>query len=254
MRATQNIMEVKMELTDLPALFDFLGSSIASGRSQNKRRSRTPRTPSATKTAASFVPLVEADRLFFRLVFHGGNSPTHLVHAMATESKPQKIAHVFRKAFEGVWARISRADCQSMVNYWHDEPLAASLSSEDATAYATLPRPLIQIADGESLDHVPKRFGHDLTFTTALVRGDPKQLRLEIARALVYVCRYATRAHWLLVERLIEGPLALWERTHGPNASDTTREKKESALEKRFLHAHAAAVAENLGKWGFLAR
>jgi hypothetical protein len=155
----------------------------------------------------------------------------------------------FQRAFNEVWDRVLSRDRRLMLDYWR-----SSASSLDGRPLP-VQRPLIQIVEVPSPPTPPppacELLGYELTFPADFIVLQTADLPHEIASLLVQVFGYASGAHWRLIQELIEQPLARWAAGEGAGASERARNRKLNELEGNFLRAHQAAVAQQLGAWGF---
>jgi len=112
---------------------------------------------------------------------------------------------------------------------------------------------LIQILDARPWSpsyQISHKFGNVLDFPVSLVAGQSHRLAFQIARTLAQALRYATRAHWRLVNQLIERPLDRWERQQRARVTDTARNKKLDILEAEYLRAYESEMAQIIRRWG----
>src|SRR5262249_28600035 len=93
--------------------------------------------------------------------------------------------------------------------------------------------------------------GHHLTFPNSLVTEHEDLLPAMIARTLAQALRYATRAHWALYLRVIDGPMDRWEARRGKQATDAARDARLGKLEGAYLRAFEVEVTHILRGWGF---
>jgi len=180
--------------------------------------------------AAGFMPLVEADRLFFRIVGNSECLPSQLPHDDITETGTK-----FRSAFFDTWARIPKADRHCLLDYWRTGKLWVLPGEEEALAY---PRPWIQIETEVGLGGMTSacdKFGLRLRFPGYLMAGSTSRLRCVIARALVHAFGYATRERSAINERF-EKLLTIGEQ--------------KKALGREYYNAVRASVEETLRRWG----
>jgi hypothetical protein len=90
-----------------------------------------------------------------------------------------------------------------------------------------------------------------LTFPASLVTEHEDLLPAVIARTLALALRYASRAHWALYLKVIDGPMDRWEARHGRRATDAARDARLGRLEESYLRAFEEEVAQILRGWGF---
>jgi hypothetical protein len=160
-------------------------------------------------------------------------------------------AETFRAAFNEVWDRIPATDRDCMLDYWSTERYITSPSDSEPMP---VHRPVIRLVDRQSdsqLTVACTKFGLDMTFPAALVRGPRDVLLREIGDALVYVYRNATSEHWALLERMIEGPLRRWERAQSSRVTDKDRNRVLDVLEEKYDRRYQVVVTRLLRRWGF---
>jgi len=179
---------------------------------------------------ARFVPLVEADQLFFRIVGHAECLPSQIPHGATTET-----AITFRSAFADIWRRIPEADRLCLLDHWRTGKLWVSPGEEEALAY---PRPWIQIETEigpGGMTSACDKFGLRLRFPGFLMAGSTSRLRCVIPRALVHAFGYATR-EWSQINEGFKKSLAI--------------DKQKKSLGREYYKAVRASVEETLRRWG----
>jgi hypothetical protein len=223
------------------------GAARRRGRGRGARSERTRGTPGGTAGwGDDYAALVEEDRLFVRVVAR----PHRPGPAPDAGAPPGAVTAAFRAAFRAVWGRLPGPDRDRLRGYW-DDPREPGLFAD--LPPTPRPKPLIQVADADPrspASQVCTRFGTALTFPAAVAAGPPDRLRYEIARALAQALRHATRAHWRLMNRVIEHPLARWEKRQRAGVTDAARDEKLDQLEAEYLRAYEAELAAIVRRWG----
>jgi hypothetical protein len=189
----------------------------------------------------------QADGLFFL------PPPAPPQHARPRPGAPARrsVEAVFCGAFRAVWARLPEPDRQVLLRYWRAGPEGHRPGGPPAPPTA---RPLIRLADVGRWSppfSTCDGLGHHLTFPTSLVTEHEALLPAVIARTLALALRYATRAHWALYLKVIDGPMDRWEARHGKRATDAARDARLGRLEGAYLRAYEEEVAQILRGWGF---
>src|SRR5262245_22563193 len=193
-----------MDDLHLPATFlRDLAECVAQAR---RARDRRESAPPGSSEGHPFLPIVEADGLYFRVVTRAGSRP----------QVPDGVADAFAGTFGEVWRRLPRPDRQRLLAYWREQR-----GWDPTFGPREGPRPVIHVVHpSEDSAEGVDQFGHLLTFPAALILRRPGAVALSVGRALAGAYRLATGAHWRLVLRLVEDPLARWERTHADAGDD----------------------------------
>jgi hypothetical protein len=177
--------------------------------------------------------------LFFRIVGERPAAPADLSRAFI-----RNIISDFRKLFAGVWNHIPPGDRQILLDYWRRRNMFV-------IGRGPWYRPLIQVYEiglPEGIDTF-EHGGCRLSFKTTSLEASSEQLRSEIALALADTFRFATRAHWRLVDKMMDKPMERWEQRHA-DASDDAHEKKWTRLEKAYLPEYHREIEAILQRWG----
>ena len=198
-----------------------------------KRRQPSKDLPEHTtpwQEAAGFMPLVEADRLFFRIVPNAECLPSQLPHGDTTET-----GTTFRSAFAEVWGQLPEPDRHCLLDYWRTGKLWVLPGEEEALAF---PRPWVQIeteVGPGGMTSACDKFGLRLRFPGYLMAGSTSRLRRVIARALVHAFGYATR-EWSRIDDRFEKLLGI--------------DEQKKALGREYYKTVRASVEETLRRWG----
>jgi hypothetical protein len=181
------------------------------------------------------VALVAVDRLYFRV------EPADAATPPATLDLAKQA---FRSAFRAVWGRIPRPDRDCLLRYWRcDRAAALSLPTN----------PLLRVVEDTPWSPAPPRWarlGRELTFTFTEVTERPADLSREIATTLARVVLLADRRHWGLYLKLVEEPLARWEKRQGKKADEAKRDAKIDKLEQAHHKAYEREIGDVVRGWG----
>src|SRR5262245_36628920 len=170
-----------------------LAECVAQARRAQDRREPAP--PGSSE-GHPFLPIVEADRLYFRVITRAGSRP----------EVPDGVADALAGTFGEVWRRLPRPDRQRLLAYWREQR-----GWDPTFGPREGPRPFSEVihpseVSAEGVD----QFGHHLSFPAALIMRRPRAVALSVGRALAGAYRLATGAHWSVVLRLVAGPLERW--------------------------------------------
>jgi len=220
-------------MNGLPDSLPQSSPTLVSPESTGRRTQPSKDMPEHTtpwQEAAGFMPLVEADRLFFRIVGNAECLPFQLPHGDTTET-----GTTFRSVFAEVWGQLPVADRHCLLDHWRTGKLWVSPGEEEALAY---PRPWIQIeteVDPGGMISVCDKFGLRLRFAGYLMAGSTSRLRCMIARALVHAFGYATRE---------------WSRIDDRFEKLQANDERGNTLGREYYKTFKASVDETLRRWG----
>jgi hypothetical protein len=203
---------------------------------------------SRATTPPGFRPLVEADRLFFRVLPSDETEP-YIPAAGQSDGKADKIARIFAGAFSRVWNRIPLADRHALLEHWNYRARSVINGIPDS-----LPRPVVDVISPHvrTDKHEPCDYrGHWMTFRVA---GRPQrvaEVRQGIARALAIAMMSATGANFRLCLETVDEPMERWEQSRSRKPSENVREKQLEKLDAIYAREFDSAVEVILRCWRF---
>ena len=144
---------------------------------------------------------------------------------------------------------LPERDRGRLLSYWRG---GTDLPASGSPCPAPHARPLIRVVDGRWSPSFSTcdGLGHCLTFPASLMTEGQDLLPAVIARTLALALRYATRAHWALYLKVIDGPMDRWEARHGKRATDAGRAEHLGRLEEQYHRSYEAEVVRILRGWG----
>ncbi len=209
------------------------------------------RPPDNTTAAPWPAPLVEEDRIYFSILMQPARLGAPLVPADRSEPRVRLAEGAFRRAFTATWARVPRGGREALLRYWRCP--SSWLDGEPATPATLANRPevlLVETAPWAEELQICSHFGCRLTFPLALAVDGSDRLPESVAVALAQAALHASGRHWSLIQEMIEGPIAKWERRRGKRATDEARDARLDRLEEAHARAYHQAVEEIVRGWG----
>jgi hypothetical protein len=247
---TATRMEILMDgFSKRLARFPFYEKdTLPKGRGRRSRPSPPRGLLAATDYAAQgLVPLVDRDRLFFRVV-HGKENRQFSASTSSSQSSTTDLATAFRVAFEKTWNCIPDGDQVRILIQWRQSGWYDYYRQHGEDL---LCRPLIQIVDNLPGDkrRICTKYGIELNFPADALTQSTDRVRHLIARTLAEVYLIATGEYYRLDEQLVDKPLTRWEEAEGSAVTEAAWDLQQAALVANFDIQYEAALAEQLRRW-----